>query len=107
VIDVIKKVDEELRNDTEFSGDIMEPIEIMGLDKFADSAVVIKARIKTKPIKQWQIGREFNRRLKMAFDAKNIEIPFPHMTVYMGQNKDGQAPPLHVNMGTETAEKAN
>jgi len=107
VIDVIKKVDEELRNDTEFSGDIIEPIEIMGLDKFADSAVVIKARIKTKPIKQWQIGREFNRRLKMAFDAKNIEIPFPHMTVYMGQNKDGQAPPLHVNMGTETAEKAN
>ncbi len=107
VIDVIKKVDEELRNDTEFSGDIMEPIEIMGLDKFADSAVVIKARIKTKPIKQWQIGREFNRRPKMAFDAKNIEIPFPHMTVYMGQNKDGQAPPLHVNMGTETAEKAN
>jgi len=98
VMAVIREVDEALRGDDEFAQDILEPIEVLGLDKFADSAVVIKARIKTRPIKQWRVGREFNRRLKKAFDEKSIEIPFPHMTVYMGQDKQGQAPPLKVSV---------
>jgi small conductance mechanosensitive channel len=96
VIEVVKEVDAELRNDPNFTEDILEPIEILGLDQFADSAVIIKARTKTKPIMQWAVGREFNRRLKKKFDEKNIEIPFPHMTVYMGQDKEGKSPPLHV-----------
>ena len=98
VIEVIKEVDENLRNDPEFKDDILEPIEILGLDQFADSAIVIKARTKTKPIRQWAVGREFNRRLKKRFDEKDIEIPFPHVTLYMGQDKQGQSPPLRVNM---------
>ena len=84
--------------DYEFKNDILEPIEILGLDQFADSAIVIKARTKTKPIRQWAVGREFNRRMKKRFDEKDIEIPFPHVTLYMGQDKDGQAAPMHVNM---------
>ncbi len=96
VIEVIKKVDEELRNDPDYKDDILEPIEILGLDQFADSAIVIKARTTTAPIKQWRVGREFNRRLKKRFDEQNIEIPFPHVTLYMGQDKEGQAPPLRV-----------
>lgn len=84
VIDVVKKVGEELKSDKEFGPRILEPIEIMGLDKFADSAVVIRARIKTVPIQQWSIGREFNKRLKKAFDHHGIEIPFPHRTLYWG-----------------------
>jgi small conductance mechanosensitive channel len=96
VIDVIKEVDENLRNDPQFKDDILEPIEILGLDQFADSAIIIKARTKTKPIRQWAVGREFNRRLKRRFDEKDIEIPFPHVTLYMGQDKDGQSAPLHV-----------
>ncbi|OGI00957.1 MAG: mechanosensitive ion channel protein MscS [Candidatus Melainabacteria bacterium GWF2_37_15] len=83
VIDVIKRVDEELRQDENFKHNILEPIEIFGLDKFDDSAVIIKARTKTRPIKQWAVGREFNRRLKLKFDELNIEIPFPQRTVYM------------------------
>ena len=79
-----------------FGPDILEPIEILGLDQFAQSAVIVKARTKTKPIKQWGVAREFNRRLKKKFDEQNIEIPFPHVTVYMGQDKAGQAPPLNV-----------
>ena len=96
VIEVIKMVDEDLRSDPEYGKDILEPIEILGLDRFDDSAVVIKARNKTRPIQQWRIGREFNRRLKMKFDELGIEIPFPHRTIYMGQDKDHTAPPLHV-----------
>ena len=96
VIGVIKKVDEELRNDPDYKDDILEPIEILGLDQFADSAVIVKARTTTVPIKQWRVGREFNRRLKKKFDERNIEIPFPHVTLYMGQDKQGQAPPLRI-----------
>jgi small-conductance mechanosensitive channel len=96
VIDIIKKVDGELRADPDFGEDILEPIEILGLDKFADSAVIIKARTKTKPIKQWRTAREFNKRLKKTFDEKDIEIPFPHTTLYMGQDKEGKSPPLRV-----------
>ena len=96
VIEVIKQVDEELRSDPAFGPDILEPIEILGLDQFAESAIIIKARTKTKPIKQWGVAREFNRRLKKRFDEKNIEIPFPHVTLCIGQDKIGHAAPLSV-----------
>lgn len=98
VIEVIKQLDEEMRSEPEHKDDILEPIEILGLDEFADSAVIIKARYKTKPIKQWAIGREFNRRLKKKFDELDIEIPFPHVTLYMGQVKQGESPPINIEL---------
>jgi small conductance mechanosensitive channel len=94
VTDIMRKVDEDMRKDPEFSPKILEPLEVLGLNEFGDSAIVVRGRTKTTPGSQWSIGREFNRRLKKAFDAKNIEIPFPHVTVYMGQDKKGDAPPL-------------
>jgi small-conductance mechanosensitive channel len=104
VMEVIREVDEDLRSDADFSHDILEPIEILGLDEFADSAIIIKARYKTKPIKQWRIAREFNRRLKKVFDERDIEIPFPHVTLYMGQGKTGEAPPMHIMSDKKTLE---
>lgn len=101
VIEVIRQVHAELRKDEDFGKDIIDDIEILGLDQFADSAVIIKARTTTKPIKQWRIGREFNRRLKRKFDELDIEIPFPHTTLYVGQNKDGSSPPLNINMASD------
>lgn len=94
VVEVMKAVGEDLRKDPEFEDAILEPIEIFGVDKFGDSAVVIKARIKTKPIKQWSVGREYNGRLKKAFDNEGIEIPFPHRTIYWGD----AAGPLKLRM---------
>jgi small-conductance mechanosensitive channel len=85
VIEIMKQVGDDLKNDEVFGPHIIEPIEVFGLDNFGDSALVIKARLKTKPIQQWSIGREYRRRLKIAFDAHNIEIPFPHTTVYWGE----------------------
>ncbi|MCA9396339.1 MAG: mechanosensitive ion channel family protein [Candidatus Omnitrophica bacterium] len=96
VVEIIRSVDEEMRQEEGFRESILEPIEILGLDKFADSAVIIKARNKTKPIKQWEVAREFNRRLKKRFDECGIEIPFPHTTLYIGQDKKGGSPPLNV-----------
>lgn len=99
VIEVIRAVDEGMRADPGYRDDILEPIDVLGLDRFADSAVVIRARTKTRPMQQWRVGREFNRRLKQEFDARGIEIPFPHVTLYMGKDKAGGAPPLHVDLG--------
>ncbi len=87
VIEVAKQVGESMTGDPEYGPMIIEPLEVLGLDKFADSAVVIKARITTKPLKQWAVGREFNKRLKKAFDEKDIEIPFPHTTLYLGDKQ--------------------
>lgn len=93
---VLKEVGADLQADPEFGPDILEPLEMLGVDQFADSAVIIKCRIKTEPIKQWRIGREMNRRIKKAFDARGIEIPFPHRTIYWGEPKQGTPPPLYV-----------
>lgn len=92
VIDHLQAIGEEMQNDEAFKDLILEPIEILGVDAFADSAVIIKARIKTPPIKQWTVGREFNRRMKYRFDEAGIEIPFPHQTLYFGEDKNGKAP---------------
>ncbi|MDH4086083.1 MAG: mechanosensitive ion channel family protein [Nitrospira sp.] len=96
VMAVLRDIAAELRLDPQFSEDILEPLEMLGVDQFADSAVIIKCRIKTRPIKQWRVGREMNRRIKKTFDAKGIEIPFPHQTIYWGEPKQGTPPPLYV-----------
>jgi len=98
VMDIMRQVDAEIREDPNFKDDILEPLEILGLDKFGDSSVVIKARTTTKPIKQWRVGREFKRRLKIQFDEKGIEIPYPHLTLYMGKDKENQSPPLNITI---------
>ncbi len=96
VMTILKDVASELQQDPELGSDILEPLEMLGVDQFADSAVIIKCRFTTKPIRQWAIGREMNRRIKIAFDAQGIEIPFPHRTIYWGEPKEGSAPPLNV-----------
>ena len=88
VMEVMREVGDTMQKDELWGNKILEPIEIMGVDQFADSAVVIRARFKTKPIEQWNVGREYRNRLKKAFDAKDIEIPFPHTTVYWGTKLD-------------------
>lgn len=89
VMEVLQQLDAELREDPAFKEDIIAPLEILGLDRFADSAVIIKARTTTKPNQQWRVAREFNRRLKKRFDELGIEIPFPHVTIYPKTDKQG------------------
>lgn len=85
VVKVMREVAEALSKEAEYKEKIIEPIEIFGVDNFGESEVTIKARIKTEPIQQWTVGREYRRRLKKAFDAEGIEIPFPHRSLYMGE----------------------
>ena len=81
VIETIEKVGKDLQKDKYFTSKINGEIEVFGLDKFEDSALIIKGRIPTVHKQQWAVRREFNRRIKLAFDKSGIEIPFPQTTI--------------------------
>ncbi len=83
---VLKSLGDEMQQDPDYAADILAPIEIVGLDKFQDSSILIKARIKTYPLKQWNVMREFNRRLKTRFEKEGIEIPFPYRQLVLGDD---------------------
>ena len=74
VVAVMRRVAEELRQDQTLGPLMLEPIEIFGVDAFKESSVVIKARLKTLPIQQWTVGREYRRRLLQAFGTEGIDI---------------------------------
>jgi small-conductance mechanosensitive channel len=78
---VMRVVADGLRADPAFGPFIREDIEIWGVDQFREYAVLIKARIKTGPGQQWPVTREYNRRIKLAFEKEGINIPYPHRVV--------------------------
>jgi moderate conductance mechanosensitive channel len=85
VVAVMQEVADELKADPAYGPSILKALEVLGVDSFDDSQVTIKVRIMTIPLQQWAVGREYRRRLKKAFDARGIEIPFPHLSVYFGE----------------------
>jgi small conductance mechanosensitive channel len=95
---VMREVAAAMRADPELGAKIEEDIDIAGVDNWADSAVVIRCRFKVRPLEQWNVRRAFLHRLKKAFDAAGIEIPYPHLTLYAGQDKQGQAAPLPLQL---------
>lgn len=98
VMDVMQQVGDEMYAEDEYKTNMLASVEVSGLNNFGDSALEIRARIRTRPGKQWGIGREYRKRLKEAFDTHNIEIPFPHQTIYWGDNMD----PLKLNVTKES-----
>lgn len=107
--DVIVRLREayaELISDPEQKAKILDDLEVHGVTALADSSVNIRVRIKTLPGSQWAVGRAYNRLVKYHLDAAGIEIPFPHLTMYFGQDKDGGAPPAPVLIqGRDTKQK--
>ena len=81
VLETMRQVAVELRADPAYGPSILDDLDVMGLDRLGDSSVTVKARIKTLPIKQWWVGREMNRRLRIRFQAENVKLPSPTTTV--------------------------
>jgi len=96
VVETMREVGRGMRADEAFATRILADLEIAGVERWDDSAVILRCRFKVAPLEQWGIRREFLRRLKKAFDAQGIEIPFPHLTVYAGADKQGQAPQFRI-----------
>jgi small conductance mechanosensitive channel len=94
---VMREVAAALRADPAWKERIIDDLEVIGVERWGDSAVTLRARFKVvPPIQQWNVKREYLKRLKRAFDERGIEIPYPHLTLYAGQNKDGSAPPFQL-----------
>ncbi len=101
VVEVMTAVAEGMLAEPKYAASMLSGLDVIGVNRFADSAVEIKVRIKTIPLKRWEVGREFLRRVKKAFDAHGIEIPFPYRTLVLPQGVTvtpaggAPAPPRH------------
>jgi small conductance mechanosensitive channel len=85
VTKILKEVGAELLSEPEFKPSILEPLEVLGIDRFTDTAVILQVRMKTHPSKQWEVGREFRRRLKYRLQKEKIDLtispaPLPPIT---------------------------
>lgn len=99
VMEVLMELAHELRKDAKFGPLILEDPQMLGVDAMADSAIIIKFFIKTRPLQQWAVKREMLRRIKRRFDELGIEIPFPHRTIYLRHEADTS--PAHGEPATE------
>ncbi|WP_417541559.1 mechanosensitive ion channel domain-containing protein [Methylophaga thalassica] len=106
VIVKLREAFAELMSDDDNRSQILtEELEVHGVTALADSSVNVRVRIKTLPGSQWSIGRAYNRLVKRHLDAAGIEIPFPHLTLYFGEDKEGKAPAAPLRMVNEVEVK--
>jgi len=106
VVQALQDVATELRLDDVWGPDIVEDLELFGLNNLGDSAVEIRVRLKTRPMRQFAVRRAFLERMKRVFDERGIEIPFPHQTIWFGEDKKGSAPPMRLLQTNEIAPSA-
>ena len=100
------KAFDDLRAMPDFARVIIGPLDWHGVTALADSSVNLRARIRTRPGNQWAVGRAYNEAVKRRFDEAGVEIPFPHMTLWFGEDKQGKAPPLRVSTASGAAAAA-
>lgn len=102
VVQALQDVAIELQQDEAWGPFITGDLEVFGLNKLADSAVEIRVRLRTLPMKQFAVRRAFLQIMKRVFDERGIEIPFPHQTLWFGIDKEGAAPPMRVALEEHT-----
>ena len=103
--DAILAAYEDLQADPLWSTKLLGGIEWFGVQALADSAVILRARLKTRPGEQWAVGRAYSELVKKRLDAAGIEIPFPQLTLWFGRGRDGRAAPAHVLSVSERGKK--
>ncbi len=81
VVELMTRTGDAMQQSEAFSAKILAPIEIAGVEQWADSAVIIRCRFRVLAGEQWGVRREYLRRAKQAFDREGIEIPFPHLKI--------------------------
>ncbi|MEX0430605.1 mechanosensitive ion channel domain-containing protein [Spiribacter insolitus] len=102
VVEHLQKAYERLCGDGDIAPEVTGPLEVDGVTALAESSVKVRVRIRSTAGMQWAVGRAYNRYVKEVFDNAGISIPFPHMTLYFGEDKAGNAPPAHVALTDES-----
>jgi small conductance mechanosensitive channel len=85
VVELLIQIGKELESEERFKSAILESLQILGIEKFDESQMVIRMMVKTAPLKQWDVGRELRRRIKIRFDEKGIQLPYPHRVLLWGE----------------------
>lgn len=84
-LQIIEEVAQEMSQEAAWQEKILEPPVVLGVDNFSDRGSVVRVWIKTEPLKQWEVGREFRRRIQNAFDRAHISLPFPQQQIWLQQ----------------------
>lgn len=87
IVDLLIQIGKEMESEEPYKSAILEPLQVLGVEKFDESQMVIRMMVKTVPLKQWDVGRELRRRIKIRFDEKGIQLPFPHRALIWGEPK--------------------
>jgi len=85
IVDLLIQIGKEMGSEEPYKSAILEPLQVLGVEKFDESQMVIRMMVKTVPLKQWEVGRELRRRIKIRFDEKGIQLPFPHRVLLWGE----------------------
>lgn len=85
IVDLLIQIGKEMESEEPYKSAILEPLQVLGVEKFDESQMVIRMMVKTAPLKQWEVGRELRRRIKIRFDEKGIQLPFPHRVLIWGE----------------------
>lgn len=89
VFTIINKVGRELAEDSYYKKLIKTPPQALRVQNFGDSGIDVRILGDVRPMKQWEVTGELRKRLKKAFDDEDIEIPWPHVKLYFGENQSG------------------
>ena len=92
VIDVLRTVAAEVAADPAIAPNVLAASEVQAVEAFGNGQMTVRIRIKTRPLTQWDVGRELRRRIKKAFDARGIEMPDPRMVLSAPGSAAGPAP---------------
>jgi moderate conductance mechanosensitive channel len=88
VFALVKEAGADLMADPAYAPSILEPVEVLGVDDFKASSVTLRIRIKTVPLKQWEVGRELRRRIKRVLDRAGVRLPFPQLQVHLTRESE-------------------
>ncbi|MBD1836234.1 mechanosensitive ion channel family protein [Cyanobacteria bacterium FACHB-472] len=88
---LIDDIAQQMSRDPIWLQQILEAPQVLGVDNFGERGVIIRVWIKTQPLKQWDVAREFRRRLKVAFDEAGVPIPLPQQEIWFNQSLPAKA----------------
>ena len=104
---LLREVARTMREDPLFGPRILEDLEIAGIDDLGDARITVKCRFKVRSLEQWTIRREFLRRLRMRFEAEDIDVPMPQFALYRGGRfAEARRPPATAPSRDDSSERA-
>ncbi|MEM9509605.1 MAG: mechanosensitive ion channel family protein [Cyanobacteria bacterium P01_E01_bin.35] len=89
-IEIVQEVATQMYEDGDCRQKILEPPQVLGIEDFAERGYIVRLWFKTEPLKQWEVAREFRRRVRNAFEAAGISLPLPQQQIWLHRHHHQQ-----------------